>query len=798
MAYHLDFETFSEADLNKQGGYRYANDTTTEVLVMSIARNDEAPLTWGVLDLFEENEAAVAMLAEAVTNGDPIYAHNAYFEAAICRYLLAKTFGVNPPKLRQWRCTAAMARRAAIPSALADTAAFLGLAQQKDTAGKALLRLFAKKRKPTKRDPRTRIAPADEPEKFRDLMGYCRTDVLTERAVHGKLAAFEMTGPVLDSFQFDLRMNERGVPVDVDALRRVDVLIDEYTDRLTTEFVELAGFRPTQRAKVLEWLRDRGYPFGDLQAASVDQLSDNGPDGWETRYVEWEREKAGQTWQEANPGQPLPAKFTTPKLQPVTMTPEGFRGLQLRANLSFAAVKKVPTMLAAACDDGRVRGTLLWSGAERTHRWAGKIIQPQNFRRPTFKGTEHAFQLLREGADIDTVEMLFGPFLEVVASCIRHFIKAPSAGLVQADFSSVEARGAPWLCGGHSKLQMFRDGEPIYETMASKIFGVSVDQVIREAKAGDGEKRFIGKQAELGCTYNMGRPKFRGTCENWGYKPSPAMVEAFKPRFRRQLARMTADAESDQPWDEFEVRFPRFKWAMLRNSRKHGRTFTVMAYRKSGARRKVADPHNPTTEEWADLTYDDLADRAVTAWRSDNPEIVAAWKSLDIAAKKAIQNPGRIFHGTDKLSFGVTTKPGFRALVMRLPSGHTLIYPKPRLIWKGGPDVEKDPNDWFNIGIQFWGKLPMKSTWGWCDTYGGKLLENATQAICGDFMANGACNAWVAGYDIFMLVHDEAIAERHEGHTSEGLCKLLCDLPDWADGMPLEADGNLIPFYKKT
>lgn len=790
--FSLDYETFSEADLRSYGAYRYASDHSTEILMFAIAREQEEPLLWDVLDSFGENKAALALLWEMRDNEENlVYAHNAQFEAAISKYLFYKTFGMAAPKLQQWRCTAAMARRAAIPSSLEGMGEFLGLNVTKDKEGKRLINKFSIPRRPTKADKRTRIHPADDPEDFRKFGQYCKTDVVVERDGHKVLKAFELEGAVLESFQFDLEMNDRGVPVNVEALKLTDRLINEYTERLTTEFIELTGFKPTQRAVALSWLRERGYPFDNLQAANVDTVLDNGRNGWELRYVGFEREQAGHEWATQNPDKTLPAKFKSPKLQPVEMTEEAFEALRIRSNVSYAAVKKVPTMLNAACPDGRVRGSLLWSGAERTHRWAGRIIQPQNFRRPTFKGTEQAYKMLCAGADIETLEMLFAPFLEVVASCIRHFIQLPDGqGMLQADYSGVEDRGASWLCGAQQNIDLFNNGAKMYEIMAAKIFHVDPEEV-------DTDQRFIGKQARLGCTYNMGRPKFRGTCENYSFTPPDSMVEDYKPRFRVALAKLRKRCQDPDPWDKYEIKFPSPRFARLRNG-KNGREFSVWAYRKGGTARKITDPDNPTAEEWLDLTYDDLADRAVTTWREDNPEIVDAWKSIDTAAKKAIQNPGKLFKGTDKITFGVTDKPGFRALVMRLPSGHTLIYPKPKLVWKGEEGVEKDPNDYYNIEIHFWGKVPMSSKWGWCKTYGGKLLENATQGICGDFMSNGAVNATRNNFCIFMLVHDEAIAIKQKGQTQEELCDLLCHLPPWADGMPLAAEGNQIPFYKKT
>lgn len=803
-SYHLDYETYSEADIRKYGAYRYASDPSTEILIFSIACGSGRPLIWDVLDSFGENKEALAMLWQMRdVEENTIYAHNAQFEAAISKYLFYKTFGMPAPKLTQWRCTAAMARRAAIPSSLGAMGDFLDLNVTKGKEGKRLINKFSVPRKPTKADKRTRILPQDDPDDFRAFGEYCRQDVGAERAGHKVLKAFELKGAVLDSFQFDLEMNDRGVPVNTAALRLADKMIGEYTERMTAEFREIVGLNPTQRAKALAWFRARGYPFDNLQSANVDTVLDNGREGWELRYVEYEREQDGLDWKKQHGGKDIPARFKSPTLQPVEMMEEAFHALDIRSRVSYAAVKKVPTMLNAACPDGRVRGSLLWSGAERTHRWAGRIIQPQNFKRST-KASEAAYKMLCDGADIETLEMLFGPFLEVVASLIRHFIQWPEGDLLQADFSGVEDRGASWLCGAEQNIKLFNEGAKMYELMAAKIFHVPPEDVTTD-------QRFIGKQARLGCTYNMGRPKFRGTCENYKFTPPDSMVEEFKPRFHNQLAIMRRSCQKVDPFDEFDIKFPKFKWARPRNKKgfKIGgghptarREFTVWAYRKGGVARQIKNPDNPTAEEWLDLTYDDLADRAVSTWRNDNPEIVGAWKSIDTAAKKAIQNPGKVFHGTDKIAFQMSNKPGFRALVMRLPSGHTLIYPKAKLVWRGEPGVEKDPSDYYNIEIHFWGKIPGKSgagtAWGWCKTYGGKLLENATQGVCGDFMANGACNASRNGYGVFMLIHDEAIGPKEKGQTHERLCELLCDLPPWAEGMPLAAEGNTIPFYKKT
>ena len=789
-SYHLDFETYSAADIRKVGAYRYANDLSTEILIMSIARGDDAPLTWDILDFSGENKHAVALLKEAIDNGSLIYAHNAQFEAAIFKYLGKKTFGFAPPKLENWRCTAAMCRRAAIPSNLDGAAQFLELDHQKDKEGTRLIRKFSVPRKPTRNDPRTRIVPsisnycedALELDDFRKFIAYCEKDVEVEREIHKRLAFFELKGAVLESFQFDQRMNDRGVPVNVAALQHTNAEIDAYSEDLTEQFRYVVGYNPTQREKVLQWMRERGYPFDDLTAPNVDKMLANGRSGWSMRYVPH--------------GAP---KGTKSERLPVEMTKEAFLALRLRSMVSYAAVKKVPAMLQAACDDGRVRGALLWSGAERTHRWAGRIIQPQNFRRPTIKSTESAYQDICDGHNASTIEMMHAPFLETVASSIRHFIQWPQGQLLQADYSSVEARAAPWLCGEESALQLFRNNAPIYETMAAKIFGVPVAQIVAEHRSGNSEKRFVGKQATLGATYNMGAATFRGTCGGFGYKPSPDMIEDYKPHYFENLRALRADASIGEPWDKFHTKHSPHPFAKLTN-KKGKRQYQIIAARSDGSKRPIVDENAPTAAEWLDLCYDDLASRAIKAWRDAHPNIVKAWRGIDAAAKDALRNVGKVFYGTDKIALKVSEQCGFRALLCSLPSGHILVYPKAKLVWDAqNSEAGSKPNwdDNFNTSIRFWGKQAGKSAWGWCHTYGGKLLENATQAICGDMMSNGAVNAERHGYEAIMLVHDEMIAHAKDGQTHEELCDLLCDLPKWAKGMPLAAEGETIPYYKK-
>jgi DNA polymerase len=569
-----------------------------------------------------------------------------------------------------------MCRRAAIPSSLDGAAEFLDLPQKKQTAvGKGLINKFCKLRKPTKDNPNTRNMPKDFPEDFRKFADYCLQDVRTERALFKRLKPFQLKGEVLESFHFDLVMNDRGVPVNVEGLKLANDLVNQFDKVYKERFVKVTGLSPTQRQKVLGWMQSKGYPGENMQAKTVQDILDLGPVA-------------------------------------TGMDKEAFEMLQLYTLTGFAALKKIPTMLNNANTDGVVRGSLMWSGAERTHRWSGAIIQPQNFKRPVIRDTETLYSFICSGsADMDTIAALWDNPLEAIASCIRHFIH-PDKPCLDADYSAIEARINPWLCGAEDKLELFRQNAPLYERMGAIIFGKSVQEVIDKKKTEIW--RFVGKQAELGCGYGAGDVKFKEMCKGFG---------------------------QDIPQT--------------------------------------------------------LATKAVNAWRQDpvNLPIVSAWKAIDRAAKDAIRNPGGVYEGTPRIKFQYTNAGGFSALIMKLPSGHCLIYPKAYI--KEGVTKTYKGETYQTDEIWFWGKV--QNRWCWVGTYGAKLLENATQATAGDIMSHGALEAQSRGYGIFMLVHDQALSHWNRGttHCPDDFVDALCTLPDWADGLPIAAEGGVVEFYTK-
>lgn len=544
--FHLDYETSSECDISL-GGYRYANDPSTRILMVAVAEDDGEPLLWRFDDPYsEESLLAEEMLRKAVVSGSLIYAHNAQFEVAISTYRLKEDIGIDPPKLEQWRCTLAMCRRAAAPESLAAAAEFFGLGDKKNAIGKALIGVFSDRStqvvlmppegmkdpatiKPLKngkftvgKKPNNRKSSSpifDEEilwdwnvkvagevmtvrEAWEKFCAYCKQDVRVEQELHHKLAHFELKGDVLDSFQADLRMNWRGVPVNRSALRNALVVVETLKDKLAARFVRMCGIQPSQRERKLEWLRARGYPADNLQAGTVDQVLEAPPEN---------------------------------------MSPLAVEVLKLHSLLSFAALAKLPTMEAAACQDGRVRGTMQWHAA-RTGRAGGRIIQPQNFRKSTIGEEAHAcYAMICDGWDSFYFEELWESPLEAVASSIRHFIQPSDGSFYDADYAGVEARITPWLAGDTAKLKLILQGVDLYKRTASMIFDVPYEAITKS-------QRTDAKPVELGCCFGVGARGLRDAMAQPPYNLTRTLAQckSYVSKYRE------GHPETVQAWKDIE------------------------------------------------------------------------------------------------------------------------------------------------------------------------------------------------------------------------------------------------------
>lgn len=684
---HIDFETFSEADLKKVGAFRYAADESTEIIMAAVQLDSGEPAIWIHPD--HENEEvwsdprALEIMQLWEDESVEVYAHNAGFEHAVSRYQMEKCIGIKPPKLHQWRCTMVMALRAALPGQLEKCAKELGLEQQKDTRGKALIRMFSMPQNRTKKggkyQTRNRNLPQDFPGEFAEFADYCKQDVRTEAAIHKCLKAFELTAGPLQTFQLDIRMNHQGIPINVEGLKKAQIMIDEIDEELFAKFSKLTGgLAPTQREKVLKLLQGEGFPLDGLRSSEIAEFFKS--DGYKA------------------------------------MSPFGQEVLQIRYDLGYAAVKKVAAMLNCDCGDGFVRGTLQYHGAS-TGRWSGRLIQPHNFKRPTIKDTAGAYEMICQGATRDEIELVYGNPYEVISSCIRHFVQPHEGMILDADYSSIEARLVCWLADDKDGIQEYVDRVGVYERMGSLIFDVPYDELVADQMKDIFRiERFVGKQAVLGCGYGMGIDKFIDTCESYGQK----------------------------------------------------------------------------------IDYE-TGEKAVKTFREVRNPIVKLWYLCDQAARQAIMNPNQQFKAGRRLSFFTAQTAGMKYLFMKLPSGRKIAYPQPELVEKmrhfrkkDGTFVRKKTEI-----ICFRGQIPGTSHYGQTSTYGGKLVENATQAVAADIMAHGMLCAEARGFKLITTIHDQALAFEHPRLTITDFEEALTDLPKWASGLPLKADGKVTPYYVK-
>lgn len=461
MAIHLDFETYSTADLPSVGSWRYAFDSSTEILCMAIAHGDSEPVLWlpaPYRTADYDSGPADAMLKRITESDEPVLAHNVGFEFPVTEALWQKTTGLPKIAVHRWRCTAAMARKAALPHSLAKVAAKLGLAQQKDSKGSALIRKFSMPQKDGRR-----IKPKDDPEAFKQFCDYCVQDVRVEQEIHQKLKAFELTGFQLEVFQADLLMNQRGIPINLDAVRNAKKIVEEASTEAVTEFKQLTGLDPTQVIAFREWLAQRGVDVPDLRAETIDELLDSD-----------ELDADG----------------------------DAGRALELRRRVSFAATKKLDAFEAyAGPHDNKVRGILMFYGAIRTGRWSSSGPQVQNAKKPKKaleKLTDAIYADIKRGASADELGLVYGNPIESVASCIRHFVD-DGKPMLNADYSAIEARVLAWLAGEQWRLDVFAGHGKIYEASIAQMLGIPLEAV-------DKDLRQKGKAVELGCGY-CGGPK---------------------------------------------------------------------------------------------------------------------------------------------------------------------------------------------------------------------------------------------------------------------------------------------------
>ena len=451
----IDIETRSSVDIGKAGAYKYAQSPDFEILLFAYQWNND-PVK--VIDL-KNGEELPCWLMQALADPNVIkHAYNAAFE-----WYCLNQAGYETP-IDQWRCTMAHGLYCGYTAGLDATGKAIGLPQdkQKLTTGKALIRYFCVPCKPTRTNGgRTWNQPWHDTDKWELFKEYCLQDVVTEREILKRLDLFPMPEEEEHLWQMDVLMNAYGVRVDTDLIEGALYIDQISTQRLTDEAISLTGLQnPNSAAQLLQWLRDNGTEADNLQKATVAELLGG-----------------------INPN----------KVR---------RMLEIRQQLGKTSIKKYVAMDTARGEGDRVRGLTQYYGANRTGRWAGRLVQMQNLPRNYLKTLDYARNLVK-AKNYDGVRILYGNVPDTLSQLIRTaFI--PSAGhkFVVADFSAIEARVIAWLAGEQWVNEVFATHGKIYEATASQMFGVPVERIAK----GNPEYslRQKGKVATLALGYQGG------------------------------------------------------------------------------------------------------------------------------------------------------------------------------------------------------------------------------------------------------------------------------------------------------
>jgi DNA polymerase len=649
---YLDFETYGEVDLTKVGAYAYARHPATEVLVCCYAV-DEGPVQRH--DVAHEGlpPAVLALLADPAHD---LVAHNATFERLVLEHVLGLRVA-----LERWHDTAVLALTCGLPARLATLCTVLGLDadEAKFEDGHRLVNTFSTPN-PASYKVR-RYLREHKPEAWARFIDYCARDVEVTRTLWSALPR-TVYAAERANWLTDQRINDRGIPVDIRFIDAAIAATERATAHANAELATLTGgavISVTELVGLREWLEQQDVVVESLDKAAVTALLERGD-----------------------------------------LTPPARRALELRQAVGKSSTAKFRAARLSA-QDGRVRGTLQFYGANRTGRAAGRLVQPQNMTRPTLRESE-----LDEAVDAirtDTVDLLFPRPMEAISSAVRALIAAPAGRkLVVADLANIEGRLLAWLAGEEWKLAAFREfdagiGPDLYKLTYARSFGAPLDRVTKD-------DRQIGKVMELAFGYQGGHGAWGTMAAAYNVKLPAAAVQG-----------------------------------------------------------------------------------CIDAWRAAHPRVRGLWRGCEDAARRALAAPGRSFVVRDcRFRAGAVSRWSW--LTVRIPSGRTLCYFKPRLDDEGR--------------LRYLGQLSERGgAWGEVATYGGKFVENIVQALARDVLLHGVAVTEGAGtgYAVVLTVHDEIVTETPDlpDYTVATLAGYMTTLPDWCPDLPLAAAGYESRFYRK-
>lgn len=775
----MDFETYSEAGfvwvdssqswiglpgapggkkgLPVVGAATYAEHHSTEVLSLAYDLKDGRGKRWWVPGMPNPQE-----LFDHVER-DLLEAFNVAFEYWIWNRVCVRRYGWPPLGMANLRCAQAKARAFALPGKLGKAALALKLPEsfQKDARGEAYIKKFSMPRKPTKKDPRTRIrlydalnSPADNAD-AQGMLEYNGQDIVTEAHVSARVP--DIDGLELHFWQLDQTINRRGVQIDVEGMHNCIAVMEQAFEKYNRELHALTGgavARASELAKLKAWLAPQGVvPDAMDEEALTEMLEDD--------------EKAHRAWGVYNTPGPM---FQHPELWEKinkALPPAARRAIEIRALIGSAAVKKVFAMRCQLSAAGRLHDLFTYYGA-RTGRTTGNGPQPTNLpkagpkpmlcgcgkhygvhlaacpwcgfpappnRKPVGWNPQAAADALEVIASrsLEIVEYYFGDALGAICGCLRGlFIAKDGHDLISSDYSSIEAVVLAMITGEQWRIDVFRTHGKIYEMSVAKITGIPFNDLMKHAGYTD---------AELAH-------------DDW-YTRKPAVKGSHHP-MRQSIGKVAELASGYQGW--------------------------VGAWIAFGADEFMSEKEMKT---------------AILAWRAASPAIVEFWGGQERRLGYGHTVPE--LYGVEGMFIAAVLNPGteyqFRGykflyrddiLYLTLLSGRHLHYHAPRLRpnpKRGGLSISYEGNN----------TNQKNGPVGWIrmDTWGGRLTENIVQAEARDIQWYGMLNLERCGYPIVLHVYDEDAAEVPHGFGSvKEFEARMSTMPPWAQGWPIKANGG--------
>ena len=654
----IDLETYSDVDISKCGAYKYAEAENFEILLFGVS------IDGGDVQVFDlacgdtiPDDILAALSDYTVTK----WAFNANFERICLSNWLRKHHpahfkGYSIPEdpaskyldPASWKCTMIWSAYMGLPLSLEGVGAVLKLQDQKMKEGKDLIKYFCCPCKPTKvNGGRTRNLPEHAPDKWETFKTYNKRDVDVEMAIKQRLSKFPVPDFVWEEYHLDQEINDRGIMLDMDVVENAIAFDEKSKAELMIAMQNITNLdNPNSVVQMKQWLSDNGIEAESLGKKDVAAM----------------------------------IKDTDSDVA---------AALKLRLQLAKSSVKKYQAMQNAVCKDGRAHGMFQFYGANRSGRWAGRLIQLQNLPQNHMNDLADARELVRTG-DYDSLELLYDDIPDTLSQLIRTaFIARPGYKFVVSDYSAIEARVLAYLAGETWRSKVFAEGKDIYCASASQMFGVPV-----EKHGINSHLRQKGKIAELALGYGG----------------------------------------------------------------------SVGALISMGALDMG-------------LTEDELQP-LVDSWRASNPNITAFWWNVDNAVKTAI----KMKVPTEVNGIKFLCRSGM--LFIKLPSGRTLSYVKPRI----------GENRFGGESVTYEG-IGSTKKWERIESYGPKFVENIVQAVSRDllcFAMRNLSHCFICGH-----VHDELIIECSQDVDYKSICNIMSRSPDWMPDILIRGDGYETPFYKK-